>query len=65
LSIVPATTDEQVAIMIASRIKESISNSCSVELHKINYFINNGESINYQKKDLLQQFASDNEKGNL
>lgn len=65
LSIVPATTDEQVAIMIASRIKESISNSCSVELHKINSFMNNGESINYQKEDLLQQFASDNEKGNL
>lgn len=52
LSIASVKTDEQFAVKIASEIKHTVSNSCTVTLHKINYFYDNGKQLNYNVEDL-------------
>lgn len=64
LRISPVETDEQLAVQIALEIKKSIPDSCIITLHKINYFYDNGEKLNYQNEDLLQKSASNNESEN-
>lgn len=51
-------TDEQIAIKIASEIKQAISNRCIVTLHKINFLYDNGRKLNYNVEDLCLKETS-------
>lgn len=60
LSITSVETDEQIAIKIASEIKQAISNRCIVTLHKINFLYDNGRKLNYNVEDLcLKETSND------
>lgn len=54
LAIVSEKTSISWAIDIALEIEKAVKkNACSVSLHEINYFYDNGASINYNKTDLM------------